>query len=102
MKYVFFVFIFLSIFSIAAFCFSETSTKKTTSKDVKEEVKDAAKSIKDYSVEQRDEAVKKAKTELDELDKKIDDLEKKIVEKWDEMDQAAREKSRKALKCTSN
>ena len=97
-NFIFFVFVFVSIFSITALCLSETTKDKTTAKGVKQEVKDAAKSIKDYSADQRDEAVKKVKTELDDLDEKIDSLEKKIDEKWDEMDKAARKKARKTLK----
>ena len=71
-KYILFVFAFLSLCGFAVFGISETSKNKPTAKHVKEEVKGAAKAVKDYSVEQRDEAVKKAKTELDELDDKIE------------------------------
>ena len=98
MKCILFIFVFVSIFSIATISSSETPKDKTTAKEVKKEVKDAAKSIKDYSADQKDEAVKKVKAELDDLDEKIDNLEKKIDEKWDKMDKAARNKSRDTLK----
>lgn len=97
-KFIFFLFVLISVFCSTIFSFSETSKNKTTAKEVKQEIKDAAKLLKEYSAEQRDEAVKKVKAELDDLDEKIDNLEKKIDKKWDEMDKVARQKARKTLK----
>jgi len=65
---------------------------QATSADVKRETSQAIQAIKNYSVSQRDQAVKKVKVVLQDLDARIDRLQGRVENKWDEMDQASREK----------
>lgn len=57
----------------------------------------AVEALKDLTAEQRDEALGQAKATLDQLDEKIDDLQQTLYGRWDQMDQAAREKTRHLL-----
>jgi hypothetical protein len=76
---------------------AETSADSTTVQEVNQEATEVARSIKDYSAEQRDEAVKNAKTAMDDLDARIERMETQLDEKWDKMDQAARQQARSTL-----
>jgi hypothetical protein len=88
------VFITAVFFAMASVSLAvQTATDPTTTKEVKEKVAAAAEAIKNYSVAQRDEALKKAKTVLDDLDARIDRMQWQLNEKWDQMDQVAREKA---------
>ena len=87
------VFLAMASISFAA----QTSTDQTTTKEVKQKVAEAAEAIKNYSVVQRDEALKKAKAVLDDLDARIDRMQSRLNEKWDQMDQVAREKATASL-----
>jgi len=92
------VFITAVFFAMAPVSFAaQTSVDQTTSKEVKEKVAEAAEAIKNYSVVQRNEALKKAKTVLDDLDARIDRMQSQLNEKWDQMDQLARQKGVAAL-----
>ena len=92
------VFITAVFFAMASISFAaQTSTDKSTTKEVKEKVAAAAEAIKNYSVAQRDEALEKAKTVLDDLDARIDRMQSQLNEKWDQMDQLAREKGMATL-----
>ncbi len=62
-----------------------------------QEAGNTADSIEDYTAAQRDAAVKKAKAMSDDLDARIADLKTRIERKWDQMDQSARQKARKAM-----
>lgn len=79
-------------------CYAETSTDKTSIKEVRQEVQDLLKTLDAYTADQKDEAIRKTKTALDKLDKRIDALEARVDESWDKMDQDAREKARGSLK----
>jgi len=92
------VFITAVFFAMASISFAaQTSTDQTTTQEVKQKVAEAAEAIKNYSVAQRDEALKKAKTVLDDLDVRIDLMQSRLNEKWDQMDQVAREKAMDTL-----
>ena len=92
------VFITAVFFAMASISFAaQTSADQTTTQEVKEKVAAAAEAIKNYSVAQRDEALKKAKTVLDDLDARIDRMQSRLNEKWDQMDQVAREKAMDTL-----
>lgn len=58
---------------------SESSTDKTTMKEVRQEVKEVVAAIENYSADQRDEAIEKAKVAIDDLDARIDELEGRVV-----------------------
>jgi ubiquinone biosynthesis protein UbiJ len=77
---------------------AETSSSKTTAKDVSRKVDETGQAIKNYTVAQRDEAIKKAKAALDDLDARIGRLERRLDNEWDRMDQAARKKARATQK----
>ena len=95
---VYLVFFTAVFFAKASVSFAaQTSTDPTTTQEVKQKVAEAAEAIKNYSVAQRDEALKKAKTVLDDLDARIDRMQSRLNEKWDQMDQVAREKAMDTL-----
>jgi hypothetical protein len=88
----------IAIFGLTQLACAETSSDKTTTKEVKQESQEFIRVLKAYTVEQRDEAIKKAKRTLTELDNRIDKLETHIDKNWDEMDKASREKARASLR----
>jgi len=53
--------------------------------------------LKAYGVDQRDKALEHASTALENLDNRIETLESHMLENWDEMDQAARDKAQASL-----
>lgn len=92
----------LILSSMVSFAAQSTQDDKTTSQDVKRETMEAIQSIKNYSIEQRDEAVKEVNTLLDNMDSRIDRMQSVVEKKWDEMNQASREKVRESLKSLRN
>lgn len=66
--------------------------------EIRKETRELLAALKTYTASQRDEALEKIKTAQDNLDRRIEALEREISENWNEMDQAAREKSRASLK----
>ena len=83
---------------ITSLSYAQTSSGKTSIKDVKQETQDLLKTLKAFTIDKKDEAVQKTKAELDKLDKRIEGLESRVDERWGKMDKAAREKSRANLK----
>ena len=49
-------------------CHAETSSDKTSIKEVKQEAQDLIRTLKAYSADQRDEAVRRTKAVLEKLD----------------------------------
>lgn len=92
----------IAMLGISSVCFAQSSTDKTTMKEVKQEVQEAIQALKGYSLDQRDEAIKEMKIVLDKLDNRIDALETRIDNNWDKMNKAARRKARAALKSLRN
>ncbi|MFW6114756.1 MAG: hypothetical protein ACOC6E_00505 [Thermodesulfobacteriota bacterium] len=93
------VVVLISLFTMGEMCFAVPKAEdETTSKQVSKEVKEALEAVKQYSAEQRDEALNKVGIAIENLDARIADLEKRMEQKWDSMDQAAREKARDTLK----
>jgi hypothetical protein len=72
---------------------AQTTPPKTTTQDVEKKVTDAVAAIKTYAIVQRDEALQKAKLVMDDMDARIKDLESRLSQKWDQMDQAARQQA---------
>jgi len=70
---------------------------KTKPKEVGQEVKEAVEAIKNYSADQRDEALKKVRIAIDDLDARIEEMETRVENKWDQMDKAARDKTRATM-----
>lgn len=65
--------------------------------EIRKETRELLAALKTYTVNQRDEAIEKIKTAQDNLDRRIETLERKIAKDWNEVDQAARDKSLAAL-----
>ncbi|QUJ70114.1 hypothetical protein KDD30_18380 (plasmid) [Photobacterium sp. GJ3] len=76
----------------------EKEDATTSAEQVSQDTQELLESLKKYSADQKDEAVKATQEGLNSLDKNIDELQNNIEKNWDNMDQAAREKSRKTLK----
>jgi len=72
---------------------AQAAPPNTTAQDVEKKVTDAVAAIKTYAIDQRDEALQKAKIVLDDIDARINDLESRLSQKWDQMDQAARQQA---------
>ena len=72
---------------------AQAAPPKTALQDVEKRVSEAVASIKTYTVDQRAEAVQKAKGILDDIDARIDQLDARVQQKWDRMDQAARQRA---------
>lgn len=71
---------------------------KASVERISQESEDLMKALKAYTVKQRDEALKKSQAALDALDRRIDTLEAEVDQRWETMDQAARDKARASLK----
>ena len=82
---------------MVSFAAQNTQDDKTTSKDVKMETMEAIQTIKSYSVNQRDKAIKQGKDLLDDMDARIDHMQSLVEKKWNEMNQASREKLNESL-----
>ena len=68
-----------------------------TATDVKQETLEAVEALKKYSIEEKDNAVKEVKLILEDLDARIDRMQSRVEKKWDEMDQASRDKAKATL-----
>jgi hypothetical protein len=95
----------LAVFSTALLVLSSpvvagktTTDDKTTSTEVQSETIEALKTIKTYTLEQKDQAVASVGAMLDDLDARMDDMQQRIEGKWDQMDQASRERINATLK----
>jgi TolA-binding protein len=70
---------------------------KTTASDVKQEVMETYDVLKSYTLEQRDEAMATAEDQIERLDAQISRMQGSIDNKWQDMSQATRERTRKTL-----
>lgn len=77
--------------------YAASETDKTTTEDIKQETVELLQALKAYSADQRDKAVEQANAALENLDDRIETLEADILDQWQEMDQATREKTQKSL-----
>ncbi len=77
--------------------FAATSNDDAVAQDIKQETMELLQALKAYGVDQRDKALEHARTALDNLDNRIEKLESHMLENWDEMDQAARDKAQASL-----
>jgi hypothetical protein len=57
----------------------------------------AVEALKELTAEQRDEALGQAKATIDQLDEKIVGLQQHLYNRWDQMDQSARDRTRHLL-----
>jgi len=92
-----FIILLVAGLGLAAPGFSVMATDAVTAQDIKRETTELLQALKAYSAEQRDEALEHSSTALDNLDQRIEVLETQMLDQWDDMDQAAREKGRASL-----
>ncbi len=76
---------------------SQHGQDQTTAADVKKEAAQTYQAFKNYTLDQRDEAMNVAKEKLQELDANISEAERNLDQRWQQMNSAAREKSRQTL-----
>jgi len=89
----------MGFLTLSGLAFAGTAEPKEASGDqTRKEFSETLQVIKDFAAEQREEAVKQAKIALEEIDAAIENLEERFDRNWDQMDQAARKKSRDTLK----
>ena len=74
-----------------------TDKDGATAEDIKQETAELLEALRSYGAEQRDQALERSQSALQNLDRRIEALESSMLEQWNEMDQAAREKSRASL-----
>jgi gas vesicle protein len=98
MSYCAAIFGLAAVLILAPLGYAETSSEKTSIKEVKQEAQDFIQTLKSYSAGQRDEAVRKAKAVLENLDRRIDALETRIDNNWDNMNKATRKQARSSLR----
>ena len=73
------------------------AAEQTSADDIRRETAELLQALKSYGAEQRDEALDKSRSALDSLDRRIEALESRMLEQWDEMDAAARARTRESL-----
>jgi len=79
------------------------SDAETTSfEEVKDDTQELLSSLKDYSADKKDVAVEKSKQALHRLDERIEKLEEGAEQRWSEMSDDARQKSRESLEALRN
>lgn len=76
---------------------AQSPPAQASAEDVKKKVAETVQAIKSYSVDQRDQAVQKAKVALEDFDARINDLESQLVQRWDQMGQAARQEASSSM-----
>lgn len=65
--------------------------------EIKQDTKDLLASLKAYGADQREAAVKATKEALEAADERIDALQARLDENWDDMSEAAREKTQASM-----
>ncbi len=65
--------------------------------EIRQESRELMQALKAYGVDKRDEAIEQTQAALDNIDRRIEALEASMLENWDKMDQAARDKARASL-----
>ena len=75
-----------------------SKVEETTFAEVRKEARELASTLKRYGADQREESVDTATKALFELDNRILDLQLRIDNRWDEMNQAARDEARESLR----
>ena len=83
---------------LAAPGFARAASVDGSVQDIKQETTELLQALKAYGVEQRDAALEQSRVALENLDRRIETLEKQMLDQWDGMDQAARNKSQASLR----
>ena len=85
------------LLGLAVTCKTVAADEPASADDVKQETAELLQSLKSYGAGQRDEAVEKSRAALANIDQRIEALEAEMLDRWDEMDQAARDRARDSL-----
>ena len=91
------IILLLAALGMTSPAFAATSNDDTAAQDIKQETMELLQALKAYGVDQRDKALEHARTSLENMDNRIETLESYMLEHWDEMDQAARDKAQASL-----
>ncbi len=86
----------ICLFALAA-APAGASEDAPTANDIREETRELIQALKAYGADKRDEAVAQTEAALNNIDRRIEALESSMLENWDKMDQAARDRSRASL-----
>ena len=89
--------LFAAILALTPLTAIQASENTASAADVKRETAELLQALKSYGAEQRDEALEKSRAALQNIDRRIEALEADMLERWDEMDQTAREQARESL-----
>lgn len=79
-------------FAVPGFAATENDDR-TTREDVQQETRELMEALRSYGADQRGEARAKAQKAMANIDARTKTLEGRILENWDKMSQAAREKA---------
>ncbi|HKJ50965.1 MAG TPA: hypothetical protein VKB27_05660 [Gammaproteobacteria bacterium] len=82
---------------LAAAGAATAASESTSAEDIRQETVQLLQALESYGAEQRDEALSRSRTALENIDRRIETLESRMLEKWSDMDQAAREQARASL-----
>lgn len=76
---------------------AETHDGDASIEDIQRQTRELMQSLKSYGADQRDEALQRIEAAQRSLDARIEKLERRIAGTWNEMDQAARDRSLASL-----
>lgn len=85
------------ILGIGAQSVSLAAESTASADEVKQETRDLLHALESYGTAQRDEALQKSRAALDNIDHRIEALEAELLDRWQDMDQAARDQARASL-----
>ncbi|WP_052813278.1 hypothetical protein [Desulfonatronum thioautotrophicum] len=77
---------------------SSAASEEVDFDEVRREMRELAQTLGQYGAEQRDKALERSQPALEALDRRLKELEDALEKNWDEMSEAARERSRQAMR----
>lgn len=90
-------FLALCLISIS-YAYADNHNNKVSYDDIKQDAKALMSTLRQYGIDQRDEAMRQAQIALEKIDARIDELETRVDENWDQMSEAAQQRTRSTLK----
>lgn len=91
-------FVALLTFWVSPIAQAQSGDETVKAQDIKRETQELISTLQQYSAKQRDQAAKEAELAIKKLDGRIDELEARVDDNWNNMSQAARQKTRANLK----
>ena len=74
-----------------------TDDDEPSAGDIREETRELMQALKAYGADKRDDAIEHTGAALDNIDRRIEALEARMLDNWEQMDQAARDRARASL-----